>query len=176
MSERLSPLGVLARALLGAPSARRGTSAAVASGVVGPVAPASLGTAVARRGGAASARGPGALCVSSSRATTLVLVVDRSGCHVGGHLSDQCHHLGRSRRHTHGGHGNRRFFQQVREVFFLRGQTQRDDITLGPRPSGSSRAVQVCLVFHGWVNVNDQVDVIDVDSTGSNIGGNKDGD
>jgi hypothetical protein len=60
--------------------------------------------------------------------------------------------------------------QKICEVLALSGKAQRDHITLCTGTSRAARAVQISLVFHRRIDVDDQVDVVDVDSACGNIG------
>jgi hypothetical protein len=51
---------------------------------------------------------------------------------------------------------------------------QRDDRAGRPGPGGAARAVQVILVIVGRVELHDQVDVVDVDAAGRDVGGDQD--
>lgn len=75
--------------------------------------------------------------------------------------------------HSGRGRGDARCFGQSLDVPDLLICHQRDH---SARVAGASRApgaVQVCLVFHRWVGVDDETDIVDMDPASRNVCGHQ---
>ena len=59
--------------------------------------------------------------------------------------------------------------QQSCGVATLFGQHESDNFAFLAGTSCAARAVQVRLVFHGWVNVNDKFNVVNVHTASGNV-------
>src|SRR5438105_4367357 len=55
----------------------------------------------------------------------------------------------------------------------LLAQDERDDGTAAPGPGGTAAAVQVVLAVRGRIDVDDQIEVVDVDPAGGDVGGDE---
>src|ERR1019366_4439264 len=72
------------------------------------------------------------------------------------------------------GRGHARRVVQPLEFTDLAALHQRDDHAGGPGAGRAARAVQVVLVVVGRVELHDQVDIVDMDTTGRDVGGDQD--
>src|SRR5690606_20787573 len=66
--------------------------------------------------------------------------------------------------------GDLRLAKQVLHVAALLGKNNGDDGAGSTCTGRAARAVQVCLVLHRRVDVDDEVDVVDVHATSGDIG------
>ena len=133
--------------------------------------------AAAVRGALRLARGALALRVGALAAAAAVRTLAAAGllglgrgCDIGRHLTDERGDLGRGRRDLHRGDGDGGLAQQVLDVFLLARHDDRDDRALRAGTGGAARAVQVRLVLHGRVDVDDQLDVVDVHAARGDVG------
>ncbi len=65
--------------------------------------------------------------------------------------------------------------QQPLDRAALVGQHEGEDDTRRASPGGAAGPVQVVLVVGGWVDLQDDCDVVDVDPPGRDVGGHEDG-
>lgn len=79
-------------------------------------------------------------------------------------------HLGGIRVHVARAHRDTGTAQQLLGVPALLGQHDGHDVTVAAGPGGPTRPVQIGLVFHGRIDVYDQFDIVDVDTTSCDVG------
>ena len=140
------------------------------AGTGGGVAIATLGGARRAAAAAAVALALGGLSRAGLGRALLLLRLHRSGAYVRGALADE---LGD--RSGLGGDllersGDARLAQKVGDVTALRGDRHGDHGAGGAGAGGAARAVQVRLVLHGRVDVDDELHLVDVHAARRDVG------
>jgi len=71
------------------------------------------------------------------------------------------------------GHGDPGLAHQRLSLFTLFRQDDGDDVTSAAGTCGAPRPVQVCLVLSGRIDMDHQLDIINVNAAGCDIGGDQ---
>ena len=134
---------------------------------------------IAARGIAATCATAGTAAAAACAATGPRLTADLSfdphrRLDVGRNLADQPSDGRRVCRDLLRGDLDRGLAHKQGEILALFGQYDGDDVTCATRAGRTTGTVQVSLVL-GWrIDVDDQLDVVDVDAAGSDVGRDED--
>ena len=91
-----------------------------------------------------------------------------------GTFPDQCVHGFGVGSHPLRGDGDSGFAHQRLCLFTLFGQNDGDDIPGAAGARGASGAVEISLVFGGWIDMDNKFHIIDVNPARRDIGGDQD--
>src|SRR6478752_2200070 len=157
----------------------------IRAGCLGGDASASATAAPATRGGCSLAGAAGALALgvgTGGGAAALLLGLGGQQRGTGARI-DLLGHFADQFRNQRGVGGNALevdldagSLHQLLDVGLLLRQGQRDHGAVGACAGRTAGTVQVCLVLGGRIHVDDQLDVVDVDAAGRNVGGHQDAD